>query len=178
MEVCWRVSGTGLAELCCRCTRDGRLPPLPRFGLRLFLPKELKRCAYFGYGPTESYADKRAAARLARWQETVDASLEHLRPQEERSHWGCTELTLAGPAAALRVESEQDFSFSALPYTQEELTQKRHDFELEAAGACVLCLDCRQAGIGSGSCGPALEPPLAFADASFGFCWRFSFPAP
>lgn len=178
MEVLWRVSGTGEAELCCRCTRDGRLPPLPRFGLRLFLPNELKRCAYFGYGPTESYADKRAAARLAHWQETVDASLEHLRPQEERSHWGCTELTLAGPAAALRVESEQDFSFSALPYTQEELTQKRHDFELEAADACVLCLDCRQAGIGSGSCGPALEPPLAFADPSFGFCWRFSFPAP
>ncbi|WP_418666959.1 glycoside hydrolase family 2 TIM barrel-domain containing protein [Allofournierella sp.] len=178
MDVLWRVSGTGEAELCCRCARDGRLPPLPRFGLRLFVQKELRRCAYFGYGPAESYADKRAAARLSLWQETVDGATEHIRPQEERSHWGCTELTLACPAAALRVESEQDFCFSALPYTQEQLTQTRHDFELQPADACVLCLDHRQAGIGSGSCGPALEPPLAFADPAFEFCWRFSFPAP
>ena len=174
IEALWRVSGAGCLELRCRCTRDERLPPLPRFGLRLFLPRAWRDCSYFGYGPTESYADKHAAARLGHWQETAGGATEHIRPQEERSHWGCTQLELAGPGPGLRVESEGDFSFSALPYTQEELTQKRHDFELTEGGACVLCLDHRQAGIGSGSCGPALEPPLAFADTAFEFCWRFS----
>ena len=31
-----------------------------------------------------------------------------------------------------------------------------HNFELEESGCTVLCIDAVQAGIGSGSCGPAL----------------------
>lgn len=177
MDVCWRISETGAAELSCRCVRDPRLPPLPRFGVRFFLSPEMRGYSYLGYGPDESYADKRAAARLSFWREVVGFDTEHIRPQEERSHWGCTTLEIVGGGTMVSVQSEQDFSFSALPYTQEELTAKGHDFELESSSACVLCLDYKQAGVGSASCGPELEPPLAFTECRFGFCWRFFFSA-
>ena len=50
------------------------------------------------------------------------------------------------------------FSFSAIPYTQEQLTDISHDDELSETDACVVCLDAAQAGIGSNSCGPQLLP--------------------
>ena len=42
--------------------------------------------------------------------------------------------------------------------TQEELTRKKHNFELVPVRETVLCLDFAQAGMGSNSCGPELLP--------------------
>ena len=50
----------------------------------------------------------------------------------------------------------KSFSFNASPYTQEELTNKAHSYELEPCGSTVLCVDAMLAGIGSNSCGPQL----------------------
>ena len=51
----------------------------------------------------------------------------------------------------------ESFSFSASPYTQEELTEKMHAYEIEPCGSTVVCLDAMMAGIGSNSCGPVLD---------------------
>ena len=61
------------------------------------------------------------------------------------------------------------FSFSALPVTQEELTEKKHDFEIEPCGCTVLCLDYKQSGIGSNSCGPMLREDLRLQEEEFTF---------
>ena len=56
----------------------------------------------------------------------------------------------------VKFTSDNDFSFNASEYTQEELAQKRHNYELEKCGSSVICIDSRMAGVGSNSCGPAL----------------------
>jgi beta-galactosidase len=42
-------------------------------------------------------------------------------------------------------------------YTQEELALKRHNYELVKCESNVLCIDYFMAGVGSASCGPALD---------------------
>ena len=59
------------------------------------------------------------------------------------------------------------FSFNASVYTQEELTVRDHNYELEPSGSTVFCLDARQDGIGSNSCGPRLRPQYRFNDRYF-----------
>ena len=56
----------------------------------------------------------------------------------------------------LTAVGEKTFSFQASIYTQEELTAKAHNYELRPCGSTVFCIDYRQAGIGSASCGPML----------------------
>ena len=56
----------------------------------------------------------------------------------------------------LKVESPSPFSMNVSLYTQEELTQKAHPYELIPCGSTVLCLDSYMSGVGSNSCGPAL----------------------
>lgn len=71
----------------------------------------------------------------------------------------------ASPSRSLRA----GFSFNASVYTQEELTEKAHNFELAPSGFTVLCLDYRQDGIGSASCGPELRKEYRLDDEEFVF---------
>ena len=78
-------------------------------------------------------------------------------------------MELTGKLVGLRFTADEPFCFQALPYTQEELTEKRHDFELTPGRDVILCVDYRQNGIGSNSCGPELAPQYRFDETEFHF---------
>ena len=162
----WRVRMNGRIDASIQLTQRQGAPALPRFGLRMHLPGEVTRVTYFGYGPYESYKDKHRASVKHLYEDTVAGMFEdYIRPQENGSRWNCDYVRLSGPLGGLEVTGEE-FSFNASLYTQEELEAKAHNFELEPCGDTVFCLDYRQNGIGSNSCGPQLnkryEMPAAF----------------
>lgn len=168
-----RNDGTLKADI--EAVKDSAEPFLPRFGIRLFLPESCENVTYFGYGPDESYADKRRACRLGLFRNTVDGLFtDYIRPQENGSHWGCSYVKVSGGEGGV-LAAGKDFSFSASRYTQEELEGKAHNFELEPCGSVVLCLDGVQSGVGSNSCGPVLDPKYRIdAEAlSFRFTLKF-----
>ena len=51
---------------------------------------------------------------------------------------------------------EKRLTPAEIAYTQEELTEKRHNYQLKPASAHVLCIDAYMSGVGSNSCGPQL----------------------
>ncbi len=131
---------------------------LPRFGLRLFVNKEFERVRYYGFGPEESYIDKRRASWLGLFNARVsEMHVDYVKPQENGSHYGCKYLELKGKENRIRFEGARPFSFNVSEYAQEELAQKRHNYELEKSGSTVVCIDAAMTGIGSASCGPALS---------------------
>ena len=138
----------------------------PRFGVRLTMPEGSEQMSYFGYGPMESYADKRLASKLGEFKSTVTENYEpYVMPQENMSHWGCRWAdvhTVAGHGFLFL--SGEPFSFNASHFSPEQLTEKRHHFELEREPETTVILDCRQSGIGSASCGPALAEEFRFQD--------------
>ena len=94
---------------------------------------------------------------------------DYIRPQENGSRCGCDYVILSGPWGRLGAVGESPFSFNASRYTQEELTQKAHNYELKPCKSTVLCLDYRQNGIGSNSCGPVLGDSYRFKEHEFRF---------
>ena len=94
---------------------------------------------------------------------------DYTRPQENGSHWDCDYVVLADKNFSLTAISEKPFCFNASHYTQEELTNKDHNYELEKCGSTVLCLDYAMNGIGSNSCGPQLLDQYRFIDEEFCF---------
>ena len=76
---------------------------------------------------------------------------------------------LTGNGYKLTAVGAIPFSFNASRYTQEELTAKAHNYELEDSGSAVLCLDYALNGIGSNSCGPQVMDKYAFNDEAFRF---------
>ena len=90
-------------------------------------------------------------------------------PQENGSHYGCNWVTISGNKKALKVRSEQDFSFNVSEYTVEELLSKKHNYELVKSDAAHLYIDYKQHGIGSESCCTTLSDKYCFNDREFDF---------
>lgn len=172
MDICatWNVSADGKVQAALNVKRNTEFPELPRFGLRLFLPKDMRKVIYFGMGPEESYVDKHHASSHGIFTTDVkNLHEDYIRPQENGSHFDCSYVTVTGVQAGIAAAGLTPFSFNASFYTQEELTQKAHNFELEECGSTVLCLDYRLNGIGSNSCGPRLLEKYRFDEAEFRF---------
>ena len=170
IETVWTVDADGVITVDMNVKRNPEFPALPRFGLRLFLPKAMENVSYCGIGPNESYSDKRRSSYYGSFDTTVDALHEdYIRPQENGSHAGCDVVTLTGGNTKFTAVSAVPFSFNASRYTQEELTEKAHNYELEDCGSTVLCLDYALNGIGSNSCGPVLLDKYALIDDEFKF---------
>ena len=174
IELDWTVSVTGAITVDILAKRNPEFPELPRFGLRMFLPGQLENVTYYGLGPIENYVDKRNAVWHGLFTNTVTGLHEdYIRPQENGAHGDCDYAVLESDDLRLTVVSTEGFSFNASHYTQEELTGKGHNFELEECGSTVLCLDYKQNGIGSNSCGPELIEKYRLTDETIDFSIRF-----
>lgn len=170
LDSIWTIHPDGSIEVKADGIRNTELPWLPRMGMRFFLDREFESVEYLGKGPADAYPDKQQASWFGRFQDTVTLMHEdHIRPQENGSHCHTYEIRLTGEGKEIEVLSEKPMSFQVSHYTQEQLQNTKHNFELEESSYTVLCLDYKMSGIGSGSCGfePAREYRLEEKEISY-----------
>lgn len=168
--ITWKIEAAGKIDADIEVTKDDEFPDLPRFGVRMFLDKKLSAARYFGMGPQESYCDKHQAASHGLYQANVDDLHEdYIRPQENGSHYDCEYVELNNSRYGIVVSAENAFSFNASYYTQEELEEKTHNYELTESDSVVFCVDYALNGIGSNSCGPVVLEQYRFDDVLFRF---------
>lgn len=170
IETVWKIDTDGRISVKMDVAKNPELPELPRFGLRLFLKKDMDQLEYYGIGPQESYFDKCKAGSHGIYTGSVtDQHEDYIRPQENGSHTDCDYVIVKGSVLGIAAYGAQSFAFNVSEYTQEELTKKAHNYELVPCGSTVLCLDYKQNGIGSQSCGPRLKEKYRFNEERFIF---------
>ncbi len=153
---------------------DGQ-PPLPRFGFKFRLPEGFEDIRYFGYGPYESYEDKRLASRVGLFKTTATENFEHyVRPQENSAHYGCKWADVTSVSGHGLYFSGESFSFSASHFDPHYLTKFGHDYELVPERETTVIIDYRNAGIGSASCGPTLAPEYSITEREFDFSFTLA----
>ena len=176
IEAVWKIYRTGEISVKMHVKKDREFPQLPRFGIRLFLRGEYENLKFYGLGPHESYRDKCRSCSHGLYDTTVEEQHEdYICPQENGSHTDCDYLMLEKENQTVTAVSSRPFSFNVSYYSQEELTRKAHNFELEKSGSTIVCLDYAQNGIGSNSCGPELRKEYQFTEETFTFDMKFVF---
>lgn len=150
---------------------------IPRLGFMFEMPKENEKFEYFGNGPMESYSDKKNAAIVDRFKTTATANFEHyIRPQENGTHFGTKWAAIGeeeGYGMYINCYGIDSFGINASHFTPLYLTRKKHDFELNPKSETVVCVDYKQNGIGSASCGPDVSEPYKFNQRDVNFTFRF-----
>lgn len=159
---------------------DESLPRLFRFGMLMVMPGDFDRIDYYGRGPGENYADRKSAAFIGLYSQTVDEQpYPYIRPQETgtKSDLRWWQQRLPG-GCGLRITSDAPFSASALHYSPESLScglekEQLHFPEIEPDRERVwLCIDGRQMGLGcidSWYSLPREEYRIPYADLTFRF---------
>ena len=181
---------------------EGQLPPLPCLGITLKLPKELKNIEYLGRGPWDNYPDRHAAALVDVYKSTVSEQYVHYpRPQDSGNHddvqwlkitddkghgWLIEPLPSEEETSESKMKGLQGnhnstlytlhstFSFSALPYSVQQLYNATHDYELKEEDCVWLNLDCAVMGLGNSSCGPGVLTKYAIPQRPHTLRLRFT----
>ena len=174
MDISYDVTGGRGVSITCRATVECGMPPLPRFGFRFTLPERMEKMRYFGYGPYESYQDKRLSSYISLHRTTVtDNFVSYIKPQENGAHYGCRFADVYGDHGHGIYFSSKLFSLSASHYTPEALTEAAHRYELTPALESTVIIDYRNAGIGSASCGPTLPEMYRISEGEIDFSFNF-----
>lgn len=148
--------------------------PLPRFGVRISLPRYIKNISWFGGGPGEAYPDTRAAARVGRHDATVaQMQTPYVFPQENGSRPDVRWARLTGEGPGLTVLGAPHFALTVRPWTSEDLEAARHTVDLVERDRLYVNLDAGLQGIGTSSCGPGVLPQHRLQPAATAFTVGF-----
>lgn len=133
----------------------GRVPQIPRIGMRVMLPRAYDRLEFYGRGPHESYWDRKTSARVALYEGLVrDEFHPYIRPQETGNRTDMRWLALRNEEGrGLLVLGDPTVSTSALHYKMEDLDPgetkaQRHAGEIPERDLVSLHIDWKQMGVG------------------------------
>lgn len=159
-EVVYTISPCGKIDVKANFSLKDDAYKVPRLGLTASLSGNLEDVTYYGRGPWENYADRKASAFLGIYRNTVTGfEEEYVRSQSmgnrEDVRW--VKLTDKGESGIF-IKANKNFNFSALHFTDKQLwNDMRHGHKRDAnrLDETVLCIDAIQRGLGNQSCGPA-----------------------
>lgn len=150
------LCGTIDVEQTLTTTPDAKVSPFFRFGVMMRLPYDMDRSKYYGRGPIENYADRKASEFIGVYNQTADEQFfAYVRPQETGTKsdirwWDQTNKKGVGFNLS---SATTFFSASALHYSMESLddgTQKdqRHATDLQKSPFTEWIFSSQQFGLG------------------------------
>ncbi|MGL5378453.1 glycoside hydrolase family 2 TIM barrel-domain containing protein [Clostridium sp.] len=125
------------------------LPIIPTIGMEFKMPEEYKNIKWYGRGPGENYIDRNLGSPVDVYDSLVeDQFFPYIKPSETGNKTDVRWLTLTNDSGVgLQVSADNVMEFSALPYTQNELSSKRHTYELNKDDNVVVTLNHKQTGV-------------------------------
>ncbi len=145
---------------------DTELPMLPKYGMQLQIPDSYQNVTYLGKGPFENYQDRQLAADVGLYQENAVTDYDsYIRPQESGNKIGVRWMALTDAADnGLYIGStDQLLSMSARPYSNENIDEALHTYDLKRDGTITVNIDLKQMGVGGDdSWSPAALPHPEF----------------
>lgn len=144
-----------------------------RIGLTLGL-NGVESASWFGRGPGESYRDKKLSQKFGNYSLSVDELFtDYEFPQETANRTDTRWVAFEGKDGKKLLKASfgdlEEASFTALKYTQTDLDESKHPYELykKKKEETIVRLDWAHHGLGTGACGPATLPEYELKAGNF-----------
>jgi beta-galactosidase len=133
-----------------------KLPEMPRFGMRLTLPKSYTNIDFYGRGPWENYSDRNSASFIGVYKQKAAEQFvaNYIRPQENGYKTDVRWATFYDDKnTGVKITGVQPICFSALPYTAEDMDpgvtkKQQHPSDLNERNFLCVHIDLNQRGLG------------------------------
>lgn len=150
---------------------------LARLGYVMKLPTTMKHMKYYGRGPVDNYPDRKTSQAVAIWdQPDVAREFENFpKPQDMANHQDSRWVAFSDGLHGAIFVADSVMSFSALPFSAQQLAMANHPHELPASDGVWLHIDHAITGLGGNSCGqggPLEADRVKSTSQQFGFAIR------
>lgn len=153
---------------------------LPRLGYVMKLPTDICKMVYNGRGPIGNYPDRKTSQHIGIYeqQDVADEFVNFPKPQDMANHNDSRWVALQGEdgrSVIFATTATNNMSFSALPYSAQQLAMANHPHELPQSDGIYLHLDLAITGLGGNSCGqgaPLVEDRVKAVPHTFGYVIR------
>lgn len=174
----YTMDASGSVDFKAVYTLEGQLPPLPCVGNTFVLDKDMTQLSWYGMGLQDSYVDRLEATSIGRWTSSVPQEYVHYpRPQSSGNHEQTVTLSLTtakGKGYTVTTADGKPFSFSALPYSERQLSKTAHDCDLQPEDYVYLNIDAAMMGLGNSSCGPGVLTKYSIPQKPYTLKLRFT----
>lgn len=127
---------------------EDNIPNMPKFGLRLRLPKEFQAIEYYGRGPEENYPDRKYSQRLGIYKTDIkNFQVDYVKPQDNGNRTDVRWFEISSPSVELKISGKEPFNIRAWDYGEEDLGV-RHKYEMETGKFVNLNIDSDIHGVG------------------------------
>lgn len=130
------------------------IPLMPKFGMRMRVPKDLSEVEYLGRGPWENYPDRKRGSFIGRYSMPLsEFQHDYIRPQDNGNRCDVSYLVLRASNAdnipSIRIDAVGNpLCIRAWDYGEEELQKARHPFELKRRDFINVNIDHNLHGVG------------------------------
>ncbi len=140
-------------------TVEPKSADLRRAGVSLALDSALNQITYVAHGPLSNSNDRLDGAPVGMYTTTPATMGEHyVKPQSTGNREGLRRAIFTDASGqGLCIETEGRVNFSALPWTDADLMNAMHEWELTPRPYTVLHLDGAMRGVGNASCGQDVD---------------------
>ncbi len=132
-------------------------PVMPKFGMRMRLPKEFTQIKYYGRGPWENYPDRKGSAFLGIYEMPLsEYETEYIHPQDNGNRCDIRWFEISSeksenseyPDYVLRIEGCDPLCIRAWDYGEEDLEGVRHPNDINRGRFVNLNIDLNIHGVG------------------------------
>jgi len=165
------IFGSGEVVVNSTLKPNASLSDVPEVGMELMIPGEFKNMKWYGRGEHDHYWDRYDGAFIGFYTSTVDEQFfPYPNPQDTGNKMDARWLTMTDDEGfGLMVGGLPTFDFSALYYTDIQLDDARHPYELTKLDDIALEVNYRQMGVWNSWSGTALPQYMLPANKSYSY---------
>lgn len=174
----YRLTGAGQIAVDTEFRPGKDLPTIPRIGYRCEIPSRTPLWQWYGNGPHENYADRKAGS----WTTLHEGSIptlfhRYIDPQESGNRSGIRWATISSPTggSSLRVDATGDslLEMSCYPCAAKDIELAMHSSEIPTRDFYTVNFDHRQSGLGGTNSWGATALPQYLIQPGKTYRWSF-----
>ena len=130
---------------------------LPKIGTQLILSESFEEVTYCGMGPIENYSDRNKYVSAGIYQANVyqmDQPYDYPQEYGNRTKVEWVNFYSSKDKLGMAFTASIPVDFAVRPYSDQQLQEAKHLFELQKENRLYVNLDYKNSGLGSASCGP------------------------
>ena len=150
-KLIYSISGTGKVQVEAAYSPDSMsIPLLPKFGMRMRLPSTLSMINWYGRGPYENYPDRKTGYLIGLNELKLKNFItDYVAPQDNSNRCDVRWFTFLNQyKEGIRVTGLQPLCFRAWSYTEDDLENANHGYELPDRDFINLNIDLNIHGVG------------------------------